>query len=166
LITLSDESVKVWDGLTGELRKELDGQTIQPMWLSFAPGAQRFVTMESERKAVTVWDAATLNSVATLHPHGVDRAVAAGLSGDGKTVVMFRFSPDPSAELYDVTSGLAFATLRLPSSAVGDVFGEGGKQLNKVGLQKFAGQRDTHFWEVVQSLAPTAGKPNESPAKP
>ena len=79
---------------------------------------------------------------------------------------MFRFSPDPSAELYDVTSGLAFATLRLPSSAVGDVFGEGGKQLNKNGLQKFAGQRDTHFWEVVQSLAPTSGKPNESPAKP
>jgi RNA polymerase sigma factor (sigma-70 family) len=166
LITLSDESVKVWDGLTGEPRKELDGQTIQPLWLSFAPGAQRFVTIESERKAVTVWDAVTLNAVATLHPHGVDRVVAAGLSGDGKTVVMFRFSPDPSAELYDVASGLNFATLRLPSSAVGDVFGEGGKQLNKDGLQKFAGQRDTHFWEVVQSLAPTAGKPNESPAKP
>jgi hypothetical protein len=139
---------------------------IQPMWLSFAPGAQRFVTIESQRKAVTVWDAVTLNAVATLHPHGVDRVVAAGLSGDGKTVVMFRFSPDPSAELYDVTSGLNFATLRLPSSAVGDVFGEGGKQLNKDGLQKFAGQRDTHFWEVVQSLAPTAGKPNGSPAKP
>ena len=166
LITLSDESVKVWDGLTGELRKELDGQTIQPMWLSFAPGAQRFVTMESERKAVTVWDAVALNAVATLHLHGVDRVVAAGLSGDGKTVVIFRFSPDPSAELYDVASGLTFATLRLPSSAVGEVFGEGGKQLNKAGLKKVGGQRDTHSWEVVQSLAPTSGKPNEPQAKP
>ena len=61
LITLSDESVKVWDGLTGEPRKELEGQTISPMWLSFAPGAKRFVTMDSERKAVTVWDAVTLD---------------------------------------------------------------------------------------------------------
>ena len=37
LVTLSDESVKVWDGLTGEPRKELERQTISPMWLSFAP---------------------------------------------------------------------------------------------------------------------------------
>ncbi len=46
LITLSDESVKVWDALTGEPRKELERQTISPMWLSFAPNAQRFVTIE------------------------------------------------------------------------------------------------------------------------
>ena len=37
LITPSDESVKVWDALTGEPRKELERQTIRPMWLSFAP---------------------------------------------------------------------------------------------------------------------------------
>ena len=30
LVTRSDESIKLWDGLTGEPRKELDGQTIQP----------------------------------------------------------------------------------------------------------------------------------------
>ena len=34
LVTTSDESVKVWDALTGEFRKELPGQAIPPMWLS------------------------------------------------------------------------------------------------------------------------------------
>ena len=73
------------------------------------------------------------------------------------TVVMFRFRPAPSAELWEVASGRIFATLQLPSSAVAEVFAEGGKSLNHAGLQQFKGQRDTRFWEVVRSLAPTAG---------
>ncbi|MFI5458120.1 MAG: sigma-70 family RNA polymerase sigma factor [Isosphaerales bacterium] len=159
LITLSDESVKVWDALTGKPRKELKRQTIGPMWLSFAPNAQRFVTFDSEHRVVTVWDAVTLAAVATLRAAGGDHVVeAAGLSADGKTVVMFRFRPDPSAELWDVASGQTFGTLRLPSSAVAEVFAEGGKSLNKDKLQKFKSQRDTRFWEVVRSLAPTAGE--------
>ena len=140
LITLSDESVKVWDGLTGELRKELDGQTIQPMWLSFAPGAQRFVTMESEDRAATCLGQCGRpqrrrhSSFAWCRSSGRSGPVRGWQNGRE-----FRFSPDPSAELYDVASGLTFATLRLPSSAVGEVFGEGGKQLNKNGLKKFGG---------------------------
>jgi WD40 repeat protein len=165
LITRSDESIKVWDGLSGEPRKELEGQTIQPMWLSFAPGAKRFVTIDSEHKAVTVWDAVTLASVATLQLTDPDRVDETGLSGDGKTVVMFRFGPGPSAELWDVASGRSFATLRLPSPSVAEVFAESGKQLNKDKLQKFVGQRDTRFWDVVQSLAPTAGERKDSPVK-
>ena len=157
LITRSDESIKVWDALTGEPRKELEGQTIRPMWLSFAPGAKRFVTIDSEHKTVTVWDAVTLAAVATLRSADAERIVEAGLSGDGKTVVMFRYSPAPSAELCDVASGRTFATLRPPSSAVAEIFAEGGKPLNRDKLQKSVGQRDTRFWEVVQSLAPTAG---------
>jgi hypothetical protein len=166
LITRSDESIKVWDGLTGEPRKELDGQTIQPMWLSFAPGAKRFVTIDSEYKTVTVWDAVTLNAVAKLQATGTDRVDAAGLSGDGKTVVMFRFGPAPSAQLGDTASGRTFATLRLPSSALAEVVAEGGKSLNRAKLQTSVGQRDTRFWEVVRSLAPTAGERKDSPVKP
>jgi RNA polymerase sigma factor (sigma-70 family) len=166
LVTRSDESIKLWDGLTGEPKKELEGQTIQPMWLSFAPGAKRFVTMDADRKAVTVWDAVTLTAVATLHPTGIERVVEAGLSGDGKSVVMFRFSPAPSADVWDVTSGQSIATLRPPSSAVAEVFAEGGKRLNKDSLQKVAGARDTSFWTIVQSLSATAGERKVSPVKP
>jgi RNA polymerase sigma factor (sigma-70 family) len=166
LITRSDKSIKIWDALTGAPRKELDGQSIQPMWLSFAPRANRFVTIDYQNKTVTVWDAAKLNAVGTIHATGIDRAVAAGLSGDGKTVVMFRSSPEPSAELWDVMSGRSFATLRLPSSTVAEVFTEGGTRLHRNSLQTSVGERDTRFWDVVQSLAPTAGDPKGSPDKP
>jgi hypothetical protein len=128
------------------------------MWLSFAPNARRFVTIDSEHKAVTVWDAVSLNAVVTLRAPGGDHVVeSAGLSGDGMTAVMFRFRPAPSAELWDVASGRIFATLQLPSSAVAEVFAEGGKSLDHNKLQTFKGQRDTRFWEVVRSLAPTVG---------
>jgi hypothetical protein len=83
---------------------------------------------------------------------------SAGLSGDGMTVVMFRFRPGPSAELWDVSSGRPFATLRLPSSALAEVLAEGGQSLNRARLQQSVNQRDTRFWEVVQSLAPKAGE--------
>jgi WD40 repeat protein len=159
LITLSDESVKVWDALTGEPRKGLEHQKISPMWLSFAPNARRFVTIDSDHKVVTVWDAGTLAAVAILHTAGGDQVVeSAGLTGDGMTVVMFRFRPGPSAELWDVASGQPFATLRLPSSALAEVLAEGGKSLNHARLQQSKSQRDTRFWEVVQSLAPKSGE--------
>lgn len=149
LVTRSDDAVKVWDALTGAPRKELDGQSIWPMWLSFAPGAKRFVT--SDREAVTVWDAVTLNAVATVRPAIGARGIAAGLSSDGKTVVTFRFGKEPSAELWDVTSGRVFATLSAPSQAVADAFADDGAKLNKAGLD-----REAPFWKVVRSLAPSA----------
>jgi hypothetical protein len=165
LVTRSDESIKLWDGLTGEPRKELDGQTIQPMWLSFAPVAKRFVTIDSEHKTVTVWDAVTLGAIATLRSANPERVVEAGLSGDGKTVVIFRYGPAPSAELCDIASGRTFALLQPPSSAVTEILAEGGKHLNKNKVQKIVGQRDTRFWEVVQSLTPAADEPKESGVK-
>jgi hypothetical protein len=166
VVTRSDESVKLWHGLTGALRKELDGQTIQPMWLSFGHRGMRFVTIDSGHEAVTVWDAVSLNLVSTIRAAGTERFGAAGLTSDGRTVVIFRFGPAPSVELRDVASGRSFATLRPPSSAVAGVFGEGGQGLNNNSLQKFYGMRDTPFWDVVQSLAPAADGPKESPVKP
>jgi hypothetical protein len=79
--------------------------------------------------------------------------------------VMFRYSPAPSAELWDVASGRTFASLLTPSSAVAEILAEGGKWLNRARLQQSVGQRDTRFWEVVQSLAPTAGERKDSPVK-
>jgi len=117
------------------------------------------VTIDSDHKVVTVWDASTLAAVATVHTASGDPVVeSAGLSGDGMTLVMFRFRPSPSAELWDVASGQRFVTLRLPSSALAEVLAEQGKSLNRAKLQQSSSQRDTRFWEVVQSLAPKASE--------
>ncbi|SIO66812.1 RNA polymerase sigma factor, sigma-70 family [Singulisphaera sp. GP187] len=159
LITTSDRSIKVWNALTGELRAELDGQGFQPLWLAFAPKSKRFVTLETERKTVTVWDAVSLKAIATLQLKGTKgQGVATGLSDDGKSVVTFDFGTDPSVELWDVASGQSFATLRPPSSAVASVFSEKGTNLNKNGLILSNTDRGTPFWGIVRDLAPRAGK--------
>jgi WD40 repeat protein len=149
LVTVSDDSVKVWDALSGELRKELDGQTIRPLWLSFVPGAERFATIDSARINVTVWDAVHLTAVATVGAGEAERIVSTGLSRDGKTVVNFRFGAAPAAELWDVASGRLFATLRPPSPAVADMFVEAGTRLNESTLQ-----HESRFWDVVRTLGP------------
>jgi RNA polymerase sigma factor (sigma-70 family) len=153
LVTTSDDSVKVWDALSGELRKELDGQTIRPLWLLFSTGSDRFVTIDAARMNVTVWDAEKLTAVATVRAGEVDRIAAAGPSRDGKSVVIFRFGAAPATELWDIASGRLYATLRPPSPAVAEMFVDGGTRLNESQLQF-----EARLWDVVRTLAP-AGKP-------
>jgi RNA polymerase sigma factor (sigma-70 family) len=154
LITRSDDSVKVWDALTGEFRKEFEHQTMSPLWLAFAAPAKRFVTIDLERKAATVWNAVSLDSVGTVQLDRTAPIPAAGLSGDGSTVVTFRFDAAPMVELWDVATGRNFATLRPPSAVAADVFTPDLKGLHKAGLLGSKAARDTRFWEVVRSLAP------------
>jgi hypothetical protein len=155
LVTASDDSIKVWDALTGAFRKELEGQRIRPMWLSFASGPKRFVTIGDGGKSVTVWDASALTPVATLRISGGE-GVAAGLSGDGKTVALFHFGGEASVELWDVPSARPFAMLRPPSPPIAEVFTE-----NDKGLSQTLRERGTRFWQVVRSLSPS--EPTEKP---
>jgi WD40 repeat protein len=153
-ITRSDLSIKVWEALTGKPRKELKNQTIGPLWLAFAPAANRFVTINLDREAVTVWDATTLEQVVTLKRAKADRRIAAGLSGDGRTVVTFAFGADEGVELWDVASGRSFAFLRPPSPVVIDVFTDGGKGLNKARLLPSKGEHQGPLWDLIRSLSP------------
>lgn len=121
--------------------------------------------MDREHNLLTVWDASTLAAVATIRSTNPDRVVNVGLSGNAKTIVIFRYNPTPSAELWDVDSGQIFATLRPPSSAVAAIFGDNGKDLNRARLQTSVGQRDTRFWDVVQSLTPAADERKGAPVK-
>jgi hypothetical protein len=154
LITVSDESIKIWDGLTGKPRKKLERQTISPLWLSFAPGAQRFVTIDVDRTTVTVWNANTLTPVSSLKPQRIAPRLSAGLSGDGRTVATFTFGADAAVELWDVASGRSFATLRPPARVVAAVFTEGGAGLDKPRLTPSVGVHEGPLWDLVQSLAP------------
>jgi RNA polymerase sigma factor (sigma-70 family) len=153
LATHSDDSVKLWDGLSGDLRKELPGQYISPMWLSFVFNGMRFVSIDSARTVVTVWDASTLKPVAKLRVEKPPSALEAGLSNDGKTALTFTFGKDQAIELWDVAAGRTFAVLRPPSRAVAEVFTDGGTQLNKPRLLPSQSEHIGPFWDVVRSLA-------------
>ncbi len=154
LVTRSDQSIKIWDGLTGKPRKEIEKQTISPMWLSFAPSANRFVTIAVNSTAVTVWDTSTLEPVATLKPEKTIRRVAAGLSGDGAAVVTFTFGADEAIQIWDIAAGKSFATLKRPSSIVAEVFTDGGNDLNKPRLTPSVGVHEGRLWDTVRSLGP------------
>jgi RNA polymerase sigma factor (sigma-70 family) len=154
LVSLSDDSVKVWDALTGKLRKELPGHNISPLWLSYAAAPQRFVTIDSARTSVTVWDAVTLNPMATLRLERVASVLSAGLSNDGRTAVTFTYGKEQAAELWDVAAGRSFAILRPPSPVVTDIFTDQGTGLIKSKVLKSQFEHSGHFWDVVQSLAP------------
>jgi WD40 repeat protein len=146
--------IKIWDGLTGKPRKELEKQTISPLWLSFAPSAQRFVTIDSDGKAVTVWNATTLTPVSTFKPQRTAPRISAGLSGDGRTVATFTYGADAAVELCDVASGRSFATLRAPARVLAAVFTNGGAGLDKPRLTPSVGVHEGPLWDLVRSLAP------------
>jgi RNA polymerase sigma factor (sigma-70 family) len=166
LVTQSDESVKLWDGLSGELRKELPGQYISPMWLSFVFNGMRFISIDSARTVVTVWDASTLKPVAKLRLEKAPPTLEAGLSNDGKTAVTFTFGKDEAIELWDVATGRSFAVLRPPSRAVKEAFTDDGAQLYKARLLPSHSEHIGPFWDIVNSLgAPEQKVLDDSKAK-
>jgi hypothetical protein len=166
LVSVSDESIKLWDGLSGELRKELPGQYISPLWLSYVFNGNRFITIDSARTASTVWDAATLKPLVKLQLKQAPPALEAGLSNDGKTAVTFTFGKDQAAELWDVATGRSFAVLRPPSRALADAFEDGGTQLYKARLLPSQSEHIGPFWEVVKALAPRESEAAGAKPKP
>jgi RNA polymerase sigma factor (sigma-70 family) len=153
LVTQSDASVKLWDGLTGELRKELSGQYMSPMWLSFVFNGMRFVSIDSARTAVTVWDASTLKPVAKLRLEKAPTGLEAGLSNDGKTALTFTFGKEQAIELWDVAAGRSIAVMRPPSRAVTEAFTDDGTQLKKARLLPSRSEPIGPFWDIVRSLS-------------
>jgi WD40 repeat protein len=154
LVTVSDDSVKLWDGLSGELRKELAGEQISPMWLSFVRDSKRFISFDTERTTVTVWDGSTIKPVVKIRLENPPSVLEAGLSGDGKSAVTFTFGKEQAAELWDIATGKRYASLKPPSRAVADAFTEGGTQLDKPKLLPSQFEHRGPFWDVVNSLAP------------
>jgi len=149
LITVSDDTVKLWDGLSGSLRKEIKGQVVRPLFFNFNSPATRFVTVDVKGAEVTTWDAETLNPIATFRPEGTSRLIGAGLSSDGKTLATI--AVDRSVTLWDASRNQAFAILRSPSRLLETVFVDDEvKSLKKPVLQLHE-----HFWNVVQAeIAP------------
>ena len=146
LLTTSDASVKVWDGLTGAPRKEIKGQVIRPLFFT-RMGANRFVTIDTDGRVVTTWDAKTLAPIGEFRPGGTPRLFGAALSPDGKTLMTI--GEDRSVMLWDPGTGQAFATLRPPSALVARVFVDSFKSSNLPTVQA-----DERFWKIVQSFAP------------
>ena len=155
LVTLSDDEVRLWNGLTGELRQALPGQTISPLWSNLSDRSGRFLTLDLARKVVTVRDWTTLKDVATIRPAA--EVSGAVLAPGGQTVATFHLGDGATVELWDVRSARAFATLRPPSAALRGIMIEADTKLDREAL----GEHDGAFWDVVRTLSPSAVRPKE-----
>jgi RNA polymerase sigma factor (sigma-70 family) len=161
LVTTSDSAVKVWNGATGELRKELPGQFLRPLFfLHDKSGASRFVTVDSAGRVVTTWDAKTLEKVDSWEVKGSERLMGAGLSPDG--AILATIAEDHTVTLRQADTKQEFARLRPPSRQLGSVFvNDEVKALRRPVLQLHP-----HFWTVVKDLAPSGSEPKQhKPAK-
>jgi RNA polymerase sigma factor (sigma-70 family) len=149
LITTSEDSIKIWDGLSGALRKEITGQFIRPLLFNFNSPPSGFVTIDHEGRIVTTWDVSKLEAIGTFQPPGSTRLIGAGLSNDGK--ILATIAEDRSVTLWDAAQHKEFATLKSPSRLLETVFVDDQVKSWKRPVLQF----HEHFWKVVQSeLAP------------
>ncbi len=154
LITTSDDEVKVWDGLSCELKKSIEGQFMRPLFFGRGVGGGRFATVDVAGRVVTLWDAKTLEPVGTIRPEGSPRLIGAGLSKDGRTLATI--GEDHSVTLRDAADGKPFATLRPPTPPIAGVFGDA------ISGDKPVLHIDAPFWEGVKFLLPPEAKPAEN----
>jgi WD40 repeat protein len=161
LITTSESSVKVWNALTGELRKEIHGEVMRPLLLAAigscaeaGPDPVRFATIDTSGRFVTTWDAATLKQVGTFRPEGAAKLLGAGLTRNGKTLATI--GEDRSVTLWVVGENKPLATFHAPSPLVARCFVD-----DQHWWQQPTVQLDDRFWEIVAPLlpAPTSTKP-------
>jgi len=103
-----DQTIKVWDAVTGAEVMTLRGQHNDVIWsIAFSPDGQRIISGSSD-KTVKVWDAATGAEIMTLRGHKLGVADVA-FSPDGKRIVSG--SNDETIKVWDVSTGTELMTL-------------------------------------------------------
>ncbi|WP_437534891.1 pentapeptide repeat-containing protein [Sorangium sp. So ce726] len=103
----SDNSVRLWDARTGELRKTLSGHRTSVPSIAFSPDGTALASGSSD-DSVHLWDACTGELRRTLSGHqGMVRSVA--FSPDGTALASG--SSDSSIRLWDARTGRCIAVL-------------------------------------------------------
>jgi RNA polymerase sigma factor (sigma-70 family) len=158
LITTSDDSVKIWDALSGELRKEIDGQAMRPLLFTSisscaepGPGPLQFATIDVSGRTVTTWDARTLEQVMVFRPEGTPRLLGACVTGDGKTLATIAM--DRSVTLWSAGSSKPLATFYQPSPVAARCFADDVQLPKKPVLQLYG-----DFWKIVAPVLPAPAK--------
>jgi hypothetical protein len=150
LVTTSARSVKLWDGGTGALRKEIPGQFMRPLFfLQSKSGAPRFATVDLAGTVVTVWDARKLEALAKIEPKGNPSIIGAAVSPDG--AILATIAEDHRVTLWQVATQREFASLCPPSPLLDSVFID--KEVRTIPRPVL--QFMETFWSQIRGLAPS-----------
>ncbi|KAN0104607.1 HET-D [Hyaloscypha variabilis] len=131
-----DETVRLWDTVTGALQQTLEGHTREVSSVAFSPDGTQVVS-GSWDETVRLWDAATGALQQTLEGHtGGVSSVA--FSPDGTQVVSGSW--DETVRLWDAATGALQQTLKGHTSEVSSV------AFSPDGTQVVSGSHDETVW--------------------
>jgi eukaryotic-like serine/threonine-protein kinase len=136
-----DQTVKLWDVATGQVRLTLTGHAGAVMSVAYSPDGKRIASC-SDDQTVKLWDAATGQERLTLNAHaGLLASVA--LSPDGKHIACGSFSGN--VKVWDAASGLETLTLKGHSRAVLSIaFSPDGKR-----IASGSGDQTLKVWDLA-----------------
>ncbi|KAH7308785.1 WD40-repeat-containing domain protein [Rhexocercosporidium sp. MPI-PUGE-AT-0058] len=137
-----DDTVRLWDAITGAAIQTLEGHSMAVSSVAFSPDGKQVVSGSSS--AIRLWDAATGAALQTLEGYAVN---SIAFSPNGKQVVSG--SDYNTVRLWDAITGAALQTLEGHSRAVISVaFSPDGKQV-------VSGSKDktVRLWDAVTGTA-------------
>ncbi|APA11275.1 hypothetical protein sscle_07g060450 [Sclerotinia sclerotiorum 1980 UF-70] len=136
-----DDTIRLWDAMTGESLQTLEGHSRSVSSVAFSPDGTK-VASGSEDKTIRLWDAMTGESLQTLEGHsGWVSSVA--FSPDGTKVASG--SEDKTIRLWDAMTGESLQTLEGHSSWVSSV------AFSPDGTKVASGSRDKtiRLWDAM-----------------
>ncbi|MGH9854902.1 MAG: WD40 repeat domain-containing protein, partial [Blastocatellia bacterium] len=101
-----DSTLKVWDAMTGEMLRTLEGHSAYVIGCAFSPDGKLIVSASSDR-TLKVWDAMTGEMLRTLEGHS-DSVSGCAFSPDGQLIVSA--SDDSTLKVWDAESGKCAAS--------------------------------------------------------
>ena len=108
LVSGSDEIVRIWNTVTGELEDELEGHTCRVWSVAFSHDGC-FIVSGSRDKTVRIWNVATCKTTYTLTGH-TSWVTSVAISGDDEFVVSG--SDDRTVRIWDTATGRLFHVLK------------------------------------------------------
>ncbi|WP_375470943.1 caspase family protein, partial [uncultured Nostoc sp.] len=136
-----DNSVKLWDAVTGKPITTLNGHSAAVYSVAFSPDGKTIASASGD-KSVKLWDATTGKSITTLNGHSA-AVYSVAFSPDGKTIASA--SGDKSVKLWDATTGKSITTLNGHSAAVYSVaFSPNGKTIASA-----SGDKSVKLWDAT-----------------
>jgi len=118
-----DNTVKVWDAVSGQEMLTLKGHTNLVRSVAFSPDGKRIVS-GSWDGTVKVWDAASGRETLTLEGHR-ERAPSVAFSPDGKRIISGSW--DKTVKVWDSVSGQETLTLKHSEAVTSVTFSPDGK---------------------------------------
>jgi WD40 repeat protein len=149
-----DNTVRLWDAVSGQARSTLEGHTFWVFSVAFSPDG-KLVASASWDRTVRLWDAASGQARSTLEGH-TDGVNAVAFSPDSKLVASASW--DETVRLWDAASGQARSTLEGHTDGVNAVaFSPNGKLVASASLDDTIKVWDINQRTMIQSLHVSLG---------